>query len=130
MNSRDPYIYVLRSQTDVDTATREGFLSHPSLETEGFLHASPWNQLTRVANKYYSHITDLVVLVVEAAKVHPAIKWEPAAGSLYPHIYGPLNMDAVVEVRSVVANSEGRFVIDREGASSRGFLPRVNRGPC
>jgi len=105
---------VLCSLADDQVARREGVYRHPSLEAEGFLHASPWPQLSRVAHKYYGHISELVVLVVEVARVHPEIKWEPAAGSLYPHIYGPLNMDAVVRTLPVAKTPEGRFMFAPE----------------
>ena len=38
------------------------------------------------------------VLRIDPHLVRAEIRWEPAAGSLYPHIYRPLNLDAVVEV--------------------------------
>ncbi len=103
--SKDPYIYVLRELGAYEAALKAGELLDPSLQSEGFIHASPVEQLTRVANKYYRQRGPIVCCVIDPAKLSAELKWEPAAGSLYPHIYGPLNMDAVlwaVELRPVV----------------------------
>ena len=75
----------------------------PSLIDEGFLHACPQSQLSRLAAKHYSNVANLRVMVVDKSKVHPPIKWEPATGGLYPHIFGPLNMDSVVKLQPYTA---------------------------
>lgn len=107
----DPHIYVLISDADYQTAKTSGTLYEDSLETDGFIHASPADELTRVANKYYSDVVDVQVMVVTTAKVDAPVKWEPATGGLYPHIYGPLNMDAVDYVVPVAPGPDGQFDI-------------------
>lgn len=91
----DPHIYFLISKQEHQEALLNGTLQRPSLHTEGFLHASPADQLTRVANKHYRDTAGTRVLVVAIRRITPEVRWEPATGGLYPHIYGPLNMDAV-----------------------------------
>jgi len=91
-------IYFLISRAEYQQAMTNGHLVRESLSSEGFLHASPKEQLKRVAEKHYRQVDDLCVMVVECQKVHSEIKWESAAGGLYPHIYGPLNMDSVSEL--------------------------------
>lgn len=110
----DPYIYILIAKSDYEKAKKNGTLYEDSLETQGFIHASPIDQLTRVANKYYATAVDVQVMVVEAVEVYAAIKWEPATGGLYPHIYGPLNMNAVARVVPVSKNSDGLYKITPE----------------
>jgi uncharacterized protein (DUF952 family) len=106
------YIYLLSSSDDYQAALKEGHLQRDSLETEGFIHASPKDQLTRVANKYYKQVKKPLVLVVAVDKITPEVKWEPAAGSLYPHIYGALNMDAVVNALPTSLQDNGDFSIE------------------
>ena len=83
----------------------------PSLATEGFLHASgSLEQLLRVANRKFGGESRLVVLCIDAARVGPEIRYEEGGDpEPFPHIYGPLNGDAVVEVREMRRDAEGRF---------------------
>jgi len=105
----DPNIYLLSSKAEYDNALNKGVLVRDSLETEGFIHASPKSELTRVANKYYKDTVDPLILVVDKSKVTAEIKWEPATGGLYPHIYGPLNVDAIVYEQKIALNDDGEF---------------------
>ncbi len=71
-------------------------------EEEGFIHATKEEELLgRVADRVYADFTgDLLVLVVDEERVTSPVTYEQAKdGRLYPHIYGPLNQDAIVEVR-------------------------------
>lgn len=111
----DPYIYMLRSKADYDAALTAGVLTDPSLQSDGFIHASPPDQLTRLANKYYADVGPVVVLVIEANAVDTDIEWEPASdGVLYPHIYGPLNMNAVAWTVPAIPDAAGVFDIEPE----------------
>lgn len=104
-------IYLLMNKATFETSQKTGTFAPESLQTEGFIHASPMNQLSRVANKYYSNTDDLYVLSCELGKIKAEVKWEPATGGLYPHIYGEFNMDAVVEVTQVQKTANGVFDI-------------------
>ncbi|MCM8535321.1 MAG: DUF952 domain-containing protein [Lentisphaeraceae bacterium] len=111
MSSSDKFIYLLSSNKEYDEAKELGFLFRESLKLEGFIHASSKDQLNRVANKYYKETVKPLVIIVEQNAVSPEVKWETAAGSLYPHIYGPLNMNAVSEVIPISLNSDGIYDI-------------------
>ena len=105
-------IYILCPPAVYEAARRQGVYESDSLATEGFIHASPENQLTRVANKYYRQHAELCVLTVDTTRVTLEIKWEVISnGDVYPHIYGPLNMDAVVSVRTVPRQVDGTYQI-------------------
>jgi uncharacterized protein (DUF952 family) len=100
-------------------ATRTGHYTAPSLETEGFIHCSTSDQVLPVADKFYKEQTGLVLLVVDPARLASDLKWEPPtgggpppglpAGDMFPHVYGPINLDAVVQVLDFEADSNGRF---------------------
>ena len=104
-------IFVLMSKATLRESQSSGQFAPESLQTEKFIHASPADQLTRVANKYYSENNTVYVAVVKKTAVQAPIKWEPATGGLYPHIYGPLNMSAVVELQPFFRNEDGNFAI-------------------
>jgi uncharacterized protein (DUF952 family) len=82
-----------------------------SLEDEGYIHCSERHQVARVANSFYRGVPGLVLLVIDADRVGPDVKYEALAGSTerFPHIYGPLNVDAVVAVESLDPGEDGVF---------------------
>jgi uncharacterized protein (DUF952 family) len=52
---------------------------------------------------------DLVLAAVDADALGPALRWEPSrGGALFPHLYGPLPLDAVVWTRPLPLGAEGR----------------------
>ncbi|MDR2988451.1 MAG: DUF952 domain-containing protein, partial [Nocardiopsaceae bacterium] len=70
-----------------------------SLEQQGFIHCSLSHQLRGVAEANYADARDLVVLVIDDARVPAEIRYEDGGdGEEYPHIYGPLPVGAVTEV--------------------------------
>ncbi|MBX9790885.1 MAG: DUF952 domain-containing protein [Pirellulales bacterium] len=110
----DPFIYLLLSPADYQQAKQLKEWSPPSLGESAFIHASPRNQLTRVANKYYAEHDTVYVLLLRHEKVSAEVRWEPATGGLYPHIYGPLNMNAAERVVTVSRGANGKYSIGPE----------------
>jgi uncharacterized protein (DUF952 family) len=84
-----------------------------TLDEQGFIHASTASQVAPVANAVYADEDDIVVLVIDEELVGAAIVYEAVPGSdpdeLFPHIYGPLNVDAVVGTRPLVRSASGRY---------------------
>ncbi|HQU90772.1 MAG TPA: DUF952 domain-containing protein [Pyrinomonadaceae bacterium] len=72
--------------------------SAESLETEGFIHCSYDHQLDGVIGRYYSASPELVILKLDIGKLTSKLVSEPSTGGeVYPHIYGSINLDAVVD---------------------------------
>ena len=102
-------------------ATRAGQYVAPSLAAEGFIHCSTAEQILPVARKFYGSQRGLVLLVIDPARLTSAMKWEaPAdglyppgvrAGSKFPHVYGPINVEAVVQVLDFEADANGEFTL-------------------
>jgi [acyl-carrier-protein] S-malonyltransferase len=89
-----------------------GSYSAESLAAEGFLHCSTRDQLASSANNHFRARHGLVILTIDPSRVQPDIRYEPASnGQLYPHIYGPLNPDAVTAVTSFEPGPDGRFTL-------------------
>lgn len=79
-------------------------------EEEGFIHATKGDDLLyKVANRVYHNFNEeLLLLVIDEKRVTSEIKYEQAKdGNLYPHIYGPLNMDAIADVKAMYRTEEG-----------------------
>ncbi len=81
-----------------------------TLDTEGFIHFSLENQVLATANRYYRGVTGLVLLRVNPAKLSAELKYELATiGETFPHLYGPLNLEAVEKVYEFNPDASGDF---------------------
>ena len=70
-----------------------------SLDTEGFIHCSFDEQLDGVLQRYYSSVPRVKILEIDATKLDSKLVVEPSTGGeSYPHIYGPINREAIVAV--------------------------------
>lgn len=71
-----------------------------SLDEEGFIHCSFADQVERTGTAYYADRDDIIRLSIEPTLVPSEIKIERAPGRNedFPHIYGPIPVDAVVDV--------------------------------
>jgi uncharacterized protein (DUF952 family) len=84
-----------------------------SLAQQGFIHCSLPHQLREVAERFYGDADDLVVLVIDSARLTVPVRYEaPEPGAdQYPHIYGPVPVDAVTTVIPVGRDDTGRLVL-------------------
>ena len=84
-----------------------------TLEEEGFIHCSLPHQLRGVAESFYADLDDLVVLVIDRERLTAPVRFEaPSPGAdTFPHIYGPLPVEAVTSVVDVGRDAAGRFVL-------------------
>ncbi|GAB3708882.1 DUF952 domain-containing protein [Spirosoma flavus] len=73
-----------------------------SLQTEGFIHLSTKEQVAQTLSRYYQNVPDLLLLHVDTAKLTHTLKYEPSTNNeLFPHLYGPLNKDAIVKIEAL-----------------------------
>lgn len=80
-----------------------------SLAAEGFIHASTPEQVVATANRFYRGVEDLVLLWIDPPLLSAELRWEAADGQVFPHIYGPLNLEAVRGVTPLFADPDGVF---------------------
>ncbi|WP_111767233.1 DUF952 domain-containing protein [Nakamurella deserti] len=100
-----------------------------TLAQEGFIHTSTAGQLPMVAQRFYADDPEpLLLLVIDIAATEAAgspVRWDPAEGELFPHVYGPVPADAVVAAipvefdgnRLVLPDLGGLDVVDRPPAA-------------
>ena len=98
-------------------AEAAGEYKPPSLETEGFIHLSGDLQLLPTAERFFRGGDDLVVLSINKEELGHALRYEEADGDLYPHLYGPLALNAVVEVGDLKRGGDGAFMVPSWAAS-------------
>ena len=89
-----------------------------TLDSEGFIHCSTLPQVLKSANKFFVGQTGLLLLSIDSEKVQAEVKYEFAAGENYPHIYGPLNVDAVLKVVDFEPGVDGKFELPAELTAS------------
>ena len=78
-----------------------------TLDEEGFLHAARGDQWDVVRRRYYSRVTEpLVLLVIDTDRLTSPWQEDSVGDTTYPHIYGPLNPDAVVATVPLDASGE------------------------
>jgi uncharacterized protein (DUF952 family) len=91
----------------------------PYLPTEynadGFVHCTAGDELMlRVANAVYRGVAgDFVLLIIDSRRLTAPLKWErstDALAAVFPHIYGPIDRAAIVEVRAVNREADGTFL--------------------
>ena len=104
-------LYHFTSKTDYQKAKEVGVYTPQSLETEGFIHFSKKEQILRSANLHRKGQKNLVLLRINPNQLEAELVYENTTGGteLFPHLYGPLNLNAVEEVNDFPPNHEGLF---------------------
>lgn len=100
--------------TEWTSASVGSQLCPPSLAEVGFVHLSTPQQVHLPANRLYAGRDDLVLLYLNPDLLRSPVVWEPGvptdpAAMVFPHLYGPLPVDAVTRVTPYVPDSSGRF---------------------
>jgi uncharacterized protein (DUF952 family) len=97
------YIYHITTLIEWEQAKEQGTYTPAGYEKEGFIHCSTESQVAGVLERFYKGQTGLVKLKIEKLKVSRPVLFELAVDldELFPHIYGTLNIDSVVEVITI-----------------------------
>jgi uncharacterized protein (DUF952 family) len=98
-------------------AVKEGVYRAPSLDTEGFIHLSLERQWLATAARFFHATPGLVLLVIRAGRLTAPVRFEPADGDEFPHLYGELPV-AAVACALPLSLSEGGAVLAPSGLAS------------
>ncbi len=109
-------IYHIAVRADWERALADGAYTRSSVDKtlaeEGFIHASQEAQVAGTANKFYRDVPGpLVLLVIDTDRVGAKVRYDdvPGAELPFPHIYGPLNADAVLAAVPFAPGPDGTF---------------------
>lgn len=102
----------ITSRAEWQQAQRDGAYRAPSLDQIGYIHFSKPEQVLVVANSFYRGTPELVLLVVEPARLVADLRYEPPdeapdSSQRFPHLYGALNLDAVTAVLDFPPDANG-----------------------
>jgi uncharacterized protein (DUF952 family) len=109
-------IFHIAERDTWNLAKVHGAYAPASLATEGFIHCSTREQVEETANLFYRGRTDLVLLRIDESRLDAPFKFEMAAdlarrpgAARFPHVYGALNLSAVIDARDLRCDADGLF---------------------
>ena len=96
-------IYHITTKQEWNSAKPSGWYEAPSLKEEGFIHCSEERQVAGVLQRFFKGKTGLVKLTIDTSKLRHQLvyEWAPSIADTFPHIYGPININAVVVVEQI-----------------------------
>ena len=106
----------ITTRKDWESAVLAGKLATSSLQDEGFIHCSTAKQAADTANIFFEAQKGLVLLCMDEAKLTARLRYEaptgggahdPSVGNLFPHVYGPIDLDAVMKIVDFPPNEDG-----------------------
>ena len=106
-------IFHITTRAAWTSAKTKGSYRAERFPIEGFIHCSTRDQVVQVADARFRGQTGLVLLCIDTAKVTAEIRYENLEGGqqLFPHIYGEINNDAVVQVAEFEPAADGYFAL-------------------
>ena len=110
-------IYKICSDALWREAERVGVFAGAAIDLEdGYMHFSTAAQAPETAARHFAGQGDLVLVAIDAGALGDGLRWEPSrGGDLFPHLYGPLRLDAVRWVRPLPLGPDGRHVFPELG---------------
>lgn len=99
-------IYHVTTKEEWQKAIEQNFYEAASLATEGFIHCSTEQQVAGVLLRYFRGKTNLVKLTIATSELKSGLQYDfsPSVRESFPHIYGSINIDAVINVEAVNIN--------------------------
>lgn len=88
------------TQKQWDASVSAGIHAPPSLDTEGFVHLSTAEQVARTVERHYRDVRDLLIIELDPERFDADVVFEEGEpGERFPHLFGPVPLVAVVDVK-------------------------------
>jgi uncharacterized protein (DUF952 family) len=106
-------VYKVLSETAFEEAWVAGRLDGSADDArDGFIHLSAGHQLAGTLAAHFAGQEGLVVVALDAGRLGPSLKWEASrGGALFPHLYAPLDLAAVLWSEPLALGPDGRHVL-------------------
>jgi len=111
----DGTIYKVLTRADLSKAKAKGrFEGSPDDARDGFIHFSTAEQLEATLAKHFAGQKDLALLAVDSESLGERLQWESArGGALFPHLYGPLELEGLLWEEPLKLGDDGRHRLPR-----------------
>lgn len=107
--SQAPIYHICRREEWEASAQSGSYPGSSQDQADGFIHFSGRDHVEESAARHRAGQSGLVLLTVDPAPLGDALKWEPSRASiLFPHLYGPLPVSAVLRVDNLPLGDNGR----------------------
>ena len=113
---KEEFIFHIADKNEWKESKEKGEYIHASLSLEGFIHCSKKTQLIQVSNTFFKGNKNLLLLKIEAKKIESRLEYDfvEEMKEYFPHIYGPLNLNAVVQEITFSPLENGEFALPSE----------------
>jgi uncharacterized protein (DUF952 family) len=103
MTNAGKTIFHVTTRKEWEDAILKGYYEAASLATEGFIHCSEAEQVAGVLDRYFPGKFDLLKLSIDPSRLQCELRYEhsPSVDQHFPHVYGRINLDAVIMVEIV-----------------------------
>lgn len=103
-------LYKIADRSAWDEARRSGrYLGSADDSRDGYIHLSAAQQVAGTLIKHFAGRRNLVLVEIDADALGTALRWEPSrGGALFPHLYAPLEMRAVISEKPIEVGDDGQ----------------------
>lgn len=107
---RSTTAYKVLTKPEMDGLEHAGTFAGAAVDRQdGYIHLSTRQQLTETVDKHFAGQDELWVAAVDLGALDETVRWEESrGGQLFPHIYGPLPLDAVIAYSPLERDEDGR----------------------
>ena len=94
-----PLFHLVTRSTWQDAVARGEYRA--ALDRDGFIHLSTARQWPGARARFFAGVPEVVLVVIDETRLRSPVRYERVDGDDFPHLYGPLDLDAVIEVRDL-----------------------------
>lgn len=112
----DPIAYKVLTHEQMQMLEADAFQGAPIDIADGYIHLSTEAQLAETVSKHFADQNDLWLAAVDLEALGDMVKWEASRGNaLFPHIYGPLPLSAVIAYSPLAFEPDGTIKLPNTG---------------
>ena len=113
----DTIAYKVLTSEQFAVLERDGIYAGAPVDlADGYIHLSTAEQLAGTLEKHFAGQDDLEIVAVDLGALGETVKWEESrGGALFPHIYGPLTLDVVLDYGPLEYASDGTIKLPVTG---------------
>jgi uncharacterized protein (DUF952 family) len=110
-SAMSPTTYHLVPRSEWEAANPDVPFAPAAFDVDGFVHCTDGaDELAATANRYFATFDgELLAVVIDVERLSAPVRYEDAA-RIYPHVYGPLDREAVLDVLVMPRDANGVYL--------------------